>query len=57
MPWGLRSILVQIHAFILGTDTSIIGALVGSQSFCKMMGEGYQTSPGVYAVHAKTVTM
>ncbi|KAL1887407.1 hypothetical protein Sste5346_010248 [Sporothrix stenoceras] len=43
-------------ALILGTDTTAVNSLVGSQSFCYVMGGGYKSN-GKYAVAPKTVSI
>ncbi|CAK7234794.1 hypothetical protein SBRCBS47491_009069 [Sporothrix bragantina] len=43
-------------ALILGTDTTAVNSLVGSQSFCYVMGGGYKSN-GKYAVTPKTVSI
>ncbi|OJJ45122.1 hypothetical protein ASPZODRAFT_18032 [Penicilliopsis zonata CBS 506.65] len=43
-------------ALILGTDTTAVNSLVGSQSFCYVMGEGYMSN-GKYAVRPETVSI
>lgn len=43
-------------ALILGTDTTAVNSLVGSQSFCYVMGDGYKSN-GKYAVTPRTVSM
>lgn len=40
-----------------GTDGTVSNALVGSQSFCKLMQGGYKNSSGKYAITAKTNTI
>ncbi|CAK7207177.1 hypothetical protein SEUCBS139899_009985, partial [Sporothrix eucalyptigena] len=43
-------------ALILGTDTTAVNSLVGSQSFCYVMGGGYKSN-GKYAVTPRTVSI
>jgi MFS family permease len=40
-----------------GTDGTVSNALVGSQSFCKLMQGGYKNSSGKYAITATTNTI